>query len=462
MPVMFTWDVLPKMTGGEWLALPVGGSGAVAVLDESTGVGPGSLFVAIGKGHQYLDQVVSKGAAAVCVDQLPSAEQLATWKAAGIGCLRVAESLAALHALAAAHRRCCRNLTVVGVTGSCGKTTTKEMLAAVLTQRLGNAVLKTAGNWNNHFGLPRMLLRLAPEHRVAVLEMGTNHPGEISVLTALARPDIAVVTNVGQAHLEHLGSLDGVAREKGCLFEGLPAGGLAVFDAGCAQAEILRQKASGRRILTFGHGLEADVRGTYLGRRQDGGFGVELFFRASGTRRVFSWEFAGSHQALNAAVAALVGAELGLSADEIVAGLQGCVVPGMRMLRREIAGTTWINDAYNANPESMKASLSCLADAVDTATAAHVLVLGDMLELGTAQAAAHLDVLRFARRTFPGAIIIAVGPLMQEAARHCGETAVADTAAARPLLEREIKPHRIIFLKASRGMGLETLMPPEK
>jgi UDP-N-acetylmuramoyl-tripeptide--D-alanyl-D-alanine ligase len=134
----------------------------------------------------------------------------------------------------------------------------------------------------------------------------------------------------------------------------------------------------------------------------------------------------------------------------------------MRMLRREIAGTTWINDAYNANPESMKASLSCLADAVDIATAAHVLVLGDMLELGTAQAAAHLDVLRFARRTFPGAIIIAVGPLMQEAARHCGELAVADTAAARPLLELQVKPHRIIFLKASRGMGLETLMPPEK
>jgi UDP-N-acetylmuramoyl-tripeptide--D-alanyl-D-alanine ligase len=275
------------------------------------------------------------------------------------------------------------------------------MLAAVLTQRFGNAVLKTDGNLNNHFGLPRMLLKLTREHRVAVLEMGTNHPGEISVLTALARPDIAVVTNVGHAHLEYLGSIDGVAREKGCIFEGLPAGGLAIFDAGCAQAEILRKKASGRRILTFGHGLDADVRGTYLGRQRDGGFGVELFFRASGTRRIFTWDFAGAHQALNAAVAGLAGAELGLSADEIVEGLRGCTVPGMRMLRREIAGTVWINDAYNANLESMKANLACLAESVDTGTSAHVLVLGDMLELGSARAAAHLEVLRFARRTFP-------------------------------------------------------------
>jgi UDP-N-acetylmuramoyl-tripeptide--D-alanyl-D-alanine ligase len=335
------------------------------------------------------------------------------------------------------------------------------MLAAVLAQRFGNAVLKTAGNWNNHFGLPRMLLRLSPEHRLAVLEMGTNHPGEISTLTALARPDVAVVTNVGQAHLEHLGTLNGVAREKGCIFEGLPAGGLAVFDAGCAQAEILRKKTAGRRFLTFGHGPDADVRGTYLGRQRDGGLGVELFFRASATRRLFTWDFAGAHQALNAAAVSLVGAELGLSIDEIVAGLRSCVVPGMRMLRREVDGVVWINDAYNANPESMKASLSSLAEAIAVNPAAHVLVLGDMLELGTAGAAAHLDVLRFARRQFPGAIIIAVGPLMQEAAANCGEAAVGDAAAARPLLECEIKPGRTIFLKASRGMGLEALMPRE-
>ena len=294
---MFSWIQLESLTGGRWQVLPEGSSsGVLSVFDESQAVGPGSLFVAIGKGHQFLGPAVAQGAVAVLVDQEPSSEQLQVLRERRVPVLRVADSLCAFHVLAAAHRQAFPRLKVFALTGSCGKTTTKEMLASVLARRFGvDRLLKTHGNWNNHFGVPRMLLSLRPEHQVAVLELGTNHPGEIRVLAEMAGPHVGVVTNIGQAHLEHLGSLEGVAEEKGSLLASLPEGGLAILPEDCPQKEILRRQAGDRRIKTFGGSPEADLQAFYHGPQGNGKYLVELAWKGQAGRHRLEWGFAGAH-----------------------------------------------------------------------------------------------------------------------------------------------------------------------
>lgn len=456
---MFSWIQLEKLAAGAWQVAPSpAAAGVDSVFDDSQAALPGSLFVAIGKGHDYLDQAVGRGASAVLVDRELPPEQLQALRERQLPVLRTADALAAFHALAAAHRRSCSALKVFALTGSCGKTTTKEMVAAVLARRYGQGqLLKTQGNWNNHFGVPRMLLALRPEHQVAVLELGTNHHGEIRVLAEMARPQVGIITNIGQAHLEHLGSLEGVAEEKGSLFASLPESGLAILPEACPQKEILRRLARGRRLKTFGHGPEADLQAVYHGPRPNGKFLVELFWKGQGKGHPLEWGFAGEHQALNAAAAALAGSEAGLSPEEILAGLSECTVPGMRMLRQEIGGAAWINDAYNANPDSMVASLKCIREGAGDGPQVF-LVLGDMLELGGHAPQAHFRVLELARRLFPQATILAVGPHMAACADGMARPC-ADAAAAKAVLAAEVRPGATVFLKASRGLRLETCLP---
>ncbi len=467
---VFSWDELAAITGGEWwLPPPPVRPGVTAVFDDTRAILPGSLFMAIcGEsvdGHGYLERAVAAGAGALCVERLSAATPgaLAAWRAGQVAVLQVPNTLTAFQELARAHRRRFPDLPVVALTGSCGKTSTKEMLAAVLAARWPGAVLKTAGNTNNHFGVPRNLLRLGPEHRAAVIECGSNHPGEIALLTRLIMPTIGVVSNLGRAHLEFFGDLAGVAREKGSLYDGVPATGAVVYPAAAAQIEILQAKAGGRRAWSFGTSATDDVWVRYEGAVDGGAFALVLGCSKQGWERRVIWGLGGAHQAANAAAAACVGLELGLSPELIAAGLANTRLPGMRMEVMEADdGIHWVNDAYNANPDSARASLAWFAEITAGYPAAQcIAVLGDMREMGTTGPAEHTDLLRHAIALRPGWCLMPVGTQMTAAAAALGLNAWPDAAAAQAALVTRLRPGWWVLLKGSRSIRLETLLPPD-
>lgn len=459
----FTWSELVRICNGHWEAAPPASDGVTAVWDDTRSLPPGALFPAIvgenTDGHRHIAAAVAAGAGAVCVQADLPAETRALLTDKRIPVLRVQNTLTAFQALAAAHRQRFPQLPVVGITGSCGKTSTKEMLAAVLNAKWPGAVLKTEGNTNNHFGVPRNLLRLTPEHRAAVIEMGTNHPGEIAGLAALVRPTLGVITCVGHAHMEFLGGTDGVAREKGSMLTFLPADGVATFPVDTLHTDILRNLAGPVRVLTYGTTQEADVRICYHGPG-DGGYRATFTWRATGQSAELSWMLGGAHQALNAGAAAVIGTLVGLDPAAIAAALRCCQLPNMRMEVLEIQGTHWVNDAYNSNPDSARASLLWFRELTrGTAAADIVVVVGDMRELGAAAATAHPELLQLAQRLFPGAHILPVGSCMTTAAAGLGLPACPDAAAAKAALQPQLRPGAWILLKGSRGIRLETLMP---
>lgn len=493
----FTFDELTRITAGRW-ADPVPGTvpGITAVTDTTADLPRGALFVAIRgetkDGHSFLRQAAETGAGAVCVDDRElDAGTLAALRAAAVPRLQVTDTLRAFQELARAHRLRFPQLTVVAITGSCGKTSTKEMIAAVLEAKWPGAVLKTEGNTNNHFGVPRNLLRLTPEHEGAVLELGSNHPGEIAGLVRLVEPQVAVVSNIGRAHLKYFIDEAGVAREKGSIFSRLPPYGTAIYPAAAKHVEILRELAAGRRQVTFtGAAVAADIRVEYLGvcrtlpsakqpvengqnpcrnaesdrllGPRDAGHEIKLSWPASGAAVVFTWNIGGEHQASNAGAAAAVGTVLGVPAERIGAALAACRLPDMRMEVREIAGVHWVNDAYNSNPDSAAASVAWFGElTADVPRDNCVLVLGDMREQNaTEEQGLHLELLEQARRSFPGAAIVPVGELMTAAAMALGGfQAFADSAGARAHVHGLLKPGAWILLKGSHGLHLETLLP---
>jgi len=462
----FTWADTKRVTGGT----PFPGTpdprthDIDAVTDNSQHVVPGALFVAIQgeltDGHRYLAQAIEAQAGALCVSTPPSPETIAQCAALDVPCLQVTDTLAAFQALSREHRARQRNLLVAAVTGSCGKTSSKEMIAAVLEEAWPDQVLKTQGNTNNHFGVPRNLLRLTSKHRAAILELGSNHPGEIASLTALVSPDISVVCNIGRAHLEFFGDTAGVAREKGDILVGTAAQGTAIFPHEAEHVNTLREKAGGRRVLTFGKSPEADVSVTYLGRHHDQ-FAMRLTTKATSENAELVWDLGGVHQAMNAAGAVAVGKALGLPLAQIAEGLRKTRLPGMRMSVRDVEGVHWVNDAYNANPDSMRAALLWFGELTDRSLPEQrVIVLGDMLELNPdMEAAEHATVLEWTRETLPGARIVTVGPRMYQAADKRDIACFADAETARGHVQRMLRSGDWVLLKGSHGIHLEHIAP---
>jgi UDP-N-acetylmuramoyl-tripeptide--D-alanyl-D-alanine ligase len=408
----------------------------------------------VADGHCHLQSAVLAGAAAVCVQRDLTNEEQALLRDSQRGCLRVKDTLAAFQELARWHRRRFPDLRVVAVTGSSGKTSTKEMIAAILEERYPGAVLKTEGNTNNHFGVPRNLLRLQSHHRAAVLELGSNHSGEIAALTRLVEPEVGVVCNVGRAHLENFGDELGVAREKGALLAGLEATGTAVLPVEGPGCEVLLRLAGTRRKLSFGFSPEADLHADYHGASGED-YALTLTWRAEACSCEFRWALGGRHQALNAAAAAAAATALGIEPELVVAGLGQCRLPGMRMQVSQGAGINWVNDAYNSNPDSARAGLESFREMTASVSGkCLVLVLGDMLELGPTALAEHRSLLEAARRLFPHATIFGVGPLMTQAA-GADVLAFATADEAREHLFTCLAPGCWVFLKGSRGIHLE-------
>ena len=443
--LFFTAAELESSGAGVWQGQGVSVTG---VFTDSRKASPGALFVALAGGkfdaHNFLDKAVSAGAAALCVER--SKAHLAP---AGIPLLLTENTLDSYQKLALFHRRRFSDLTIFGITGSVGKTSVKEILRAICTAAAGSEdkVLWTWENTNNQIGVPLNLFRLNSGHRFAVLEAGTNHFGEIAPLSCCIEPEIALVNSVAPCHLEFLLSLEGVAEEKSHICDGLLPGGCAVFPAECPQLEILKKKAPGK-LLLFGR-ESGDVRCAYLGGSLYGSR-VSLTF-PDGKELEFEWSLTGAHQALNAAAAAAAAWAAGIAPETIVAGLVNTSLPGVRSRIFKSGGITCIDDTYNANPAAVHAALKNLHEFADPEKL--VLLLGEMRELGDAAPEAHEGVKKSVRELFPGVRCVLVGSAY-------GKEALPDAAAAGEFLKNILRPGDLLFAKGSRGVALETALPP--
>jgi UDP-N-acetylmuramoyl-tripeptide--D-alanyl-D-alanine ligase len=391
-------------------------------------------------GHDWLVQAQERGAAAAVVSrpvQLPLAQ------------IEVADTRLALGELAR-HWRLRFAIPVVGITGSNGKTTVKEMVTAILAQR--GAVLATRGNLNNDIGVPLTLARLGAEHRSAVVEMGANHLREIAYLVDLARPTVGIITNAGPAHLEGFGSLEGVAQGKGELFAGLPMDATAVINADDRFADLWRGLAGNRKRVTFGVQNEADVRGTYSVQAQGSAIRMQT---PEGEIDVLL-PLPGRHNVLNALGAAAAALAAGAAPADVKAGLESLGGVSGRLQRKTRAdGGTVIDDTYNANPGSLRAAIDVLRELPGAAW----LVLGDMGELGDNAAQMHAEIGAYAREAgIPG--LFTLGPLSAQAARAYGAGAQAfdDLNALVAALHAQLRPDIAVLVKGSRSAGMERVV----
>jgi UDP-N-acetylmuramoyl-tripeptide--D-alanyl-D-alanine ligase len=342
------------------------------VSTDSRQVVPGSLFVALRgerfDAHDFLPQLVGQPLAAVVVEHLPEGYPLPA--------LVVPDTLAALGRIGNFWRRRFA-IPVIGVAGSNGKTTVKEMIAAILAAQFGEAGrLATQGNLNNEIGVPLTVTRLNAAHKAAVVELGMNHPGEIARLAAIAEPTIALVNNAQREHQEFMHTVEAVARENGAVLQALPPGGVAVFPGDDEFTPLWRELAGDRKMLTFGLGDGCDVRATHT----PGAFGSELAVDAAGTRFTVKLAAAGEHNVRNALAAIAAALAARIPVDAIVRGLEAFAPVAGRLQRKEAAcGAVVIDDTYNANPDSVRAAIDVLAQS----PAPRILVLGDMGEVGT-------------------------------------------------------------------------------
>ncbi len=416
---------------------------------DSRTLAPGELFFAVKgdrlDGHDFVNAALEKGAAAAVVrkdqmDRYPGEARL----------LAVDDTLLALQTLATAVRKLWGR-PLVGVTGSAGKTTTKEAIAHVLGARF--CVLKSEGNFNNHFGLPLMLLRLEPDHDVAVIEMGMSHAGEIRALTQIARPEIGVVTNVAPVHLEFFDSLAGIARAKYELIESLPATGTAVLNADDDYVSQFGRDFKGT-VVTYGTKPTADVRAENVQTR--GAEGSEFDVVLGGDREHARLPLVGEHNILNALAAVAVGLARGLKVSEAVDALATLSPPDKRGQVLQLGNITVINDCYNSNPKALKAMI----DAVAAMRAGRrIVVAGEMLELGPAGEQMHRAAgQHIAEKKID--LLVGVRGLAQamvDSARHAGRKAefVATPEEAGEWLARETQDGDLVLLKASRGVKLE-------
>lgn len=426
------------------------------VSTDSRTTRPGDLFVAlVGENfdaHDFIGEAKRKGAIAAMVSRdLPSG------RGEDIPLIRVDDTRLGLGKLAA-YWRGLFDIPVVAVTGSNGKTTVKEMIASILRHAAVDgpgeldSILVTEGNLNNDIGMPLMLLRLREWHRFAVLEMGMNHACEISYLTGLAKPDIAVITNAGVAHLLGLGSVEAIARAKGEIFEGLDSSGIAVINADDEHAPLWRELADGRRRLEFGLQDTADVSARY----EPGSFGARVTLILPDGTQETELHVPGVHNVRNALAAAAVASAMGIGKAGIALGLnQFAGVNGRMQKKYGLHGATLIDDTYNANPESVRAAIDVLASAGGTT----ILVLGDMGELGDSADSLHERIGTESREAGIDKLF-ALGELSRHSAASFGPDArhYETMEELLPAVLELLAPDVTLLVKGSRFMKMERLV----
>jgi UDP-N-acetylmuramoyl-tripeptide--D-alanyl-D-alanine ligase len=414
---------------------------------DSRKAGRGDLFFALRgervDGHDFVADAAERGATGAVLARPVEAD---------IAQYVVADPLTALQDLARQRRQARRNVRVIGVTGSVGKTTTKEIIAAVLATRY--PLLKSEGNLNSEIGLPMVLLSLTQRHRRAVLEMGMWAPGEIGLLCDIARPDIGVVTMVGPVHLERMHSMQAIEDEKAALPAALPADGVAVLNADDQRVARMAERTRAH-VITYGFAATADVRAEDI--ESHGLAGVRFTLVHGNEREPVYTRLPGRALVSNALAAAAAALVDGLTIADVASALSTTQPPARFAVHSGRGGTTIIDDSYNASPSSMLAALELLREA----SGRRVAVLGDMLELGDASHDGHADVGRFAAAAAD--VIVAVGALggeIGEAARAAGHRDVhlAPTRDdAIELTSALLRPGDSVLIKGSRGLALEEL-----
>ncbi|HLP98336.1 MAG TPA: UDP-N-acetylmuramoyl-tripeptide--D-alanyl-D-alanine ligase [Sideroxyarcus sp.] len=422
-----------------------------AVSTDTRSIRQGDLFIALKGEHFDGARFVAQAAQAGAVAAIVNAD--ATVDNAPCPLLRVADTRIALGHLAA-HWRAQFDIPLVAITGSNGKTTVKEMLAAILRAATGDeeSVLATKGNFNNDIGMPLTLLQLRGSHRFAVIEMGMNHPGEIDYLTRIAHPDVALVNNASGAHLQGLGSVEGVARAKGEIFAGLARTGTAVINADDSHAALWRTLADKHRVFDFALEHAAAVRGEW---RVQGYGGVLNAHAPEGELRI-ALQVPGEHNARNALAAATAALALQVPLATIVKGLESFGGVAGRLQRKQaMHGATLIDDTYNANPASMHAALEVLAQAAGK----RIFVLGDMGELGEGAAQFHREI-GIAARELGIEQLFALGTLSVQTVAEFGAGAqhFADIEALQTALDKQLDAQTTVLVKGSRFMKMERVV----
>jgi UDP-N-acetylmuramoyl-tripeptide--D-alanyl-D-alanine ligase len=425
-------------------SLPRGSASVSGITTDTRKIGKGDVFVALKgerfDGHDYLRDAVRDGASALVVSRVPKLNSL------GVPIYEVRDTLVALGALAHCWRRAWGK-TIIGVAGSNGKTSTKDLIRAALSRSY--VVHATTGNLNNRIGVPLSLLSLQPEAEIAVIEVGTSLPGEVAILRDIAEPDIALVTSIAEEHLEGLGDLAGVLREEAAVYEGV-----AVGIAPSAQPEIA-EAARGKagRVIVAGLEKTADLKPDRWEMGPDGLGVIEI---GGVTIRP---PLRGLHNLRNAMLALAVARECGVTYEDAAAGIAAMPQPKMRVSWEQLGDVTLINDAYNANPGSTRAAIELLQGA-GTARQ-RVIVLGTMRELGAASAQCHADIAGLALAS--GADIVAgigeFAPALEKQNERGRVITAPDVEDLWPRLQARLKRDAIILLKASRGVQLERLVP---
>ncbi|MFN2636209.1 MAG: UDP-N-acetylmuramoyl-tripeptide--D-alanyl-D-alanine ligase [Gemmatimonadaceae bacterium] len=424
--------------------LPRGTSPVTSITTDTRKIGKGDAFVALKgdrfDGHDYLREAVRDGAAALVVSRAPALDEL------GVPVYEVRDTLVALGALARFWRRAWGK-TIVGVAGSNGKTSTKDLLRASLTRAY--TVHATTGNLNNRVGVPLTLLSLPPNADVAVVEVGTSLPGEVAILRGIAEPDIALVTSIAEEHLEGLGDLAGVLREEAAVYEGVNVG-----VAPSAQPEIAEAaRGKAKRIVVAGLDQNAELKPDRWEIGPDGLGTIEI---EGVTIRP---PVRGLHNLRNAMLAVAVARECGVSYDDVAKGISAMPQPKMRVAWEQLGELTLINDAYNANPGSTRAAIELLQGTGSGRQ--RVIVLGTMRELGAASEQCHADIARLALAS--GADIVAgigdFAPALQNRNDPDRVVTAMDVEDLWPRLQGKLQRNAIILLKASRGVQLERLVP---
>lgn len=420
---------------------------------DSRALTPGQLFVALRgehfDGHAYALQ---------CLDQGAVAAMVATPREGLSPALLVQDTRLALGNLAA-HWRSKFTIPLAAITGSNGKTTVKEMLASILRAETGDndAVLATQGNLNNDIGLPLTLLKLRSQHKYAVAEMGMNNPGEISYLTHIGRPTVALINNATMAHLGGLGTIEAIAQAKGEIFEGLAEDGVAVINADDAFAPLWNMLSAPHKVLTFGLEHAADVSASYQLHADSSTVRMDSPLGAA----EFSLPVAGVHNVRNALAAATAALAMGVPLRAITAGLSTFDgVKGRLQHKAGFNGALVIDDTYNANPASMKAAIDVLA----ARPGAKLLVLGDMGELGTDAAKLHAEIGRYAQQSGIDALFV-LGDLSHEMVVAFGEHGDKDHArhyatpeALAADLTQRMSTSATVLVKGSRFMRMERVV----
>jgi UDP-N-acetylmuramoyl-tripeptide--D-alanyl-D-alanine ligase len=447
---LFTVAEILEVTGGRLLQ----GSPATPVTGfayDSRQVKPGDCFVAMPgervDGHDYADKAAAAGAACIIAGRHVEVP--------GAALVEVPDPLLALGHLGRVHRERFP-IPIIGITGSVGKTTTKELVAAALGARFN--VFRSIGNLNSEVGLPITLMDLDTPHQAAVLEMGMRAPGEIEYLVSIARPDIGIVTNVGPTHLELLGTIENIARAKSELVRGLPVDGAAILNADDPLVAAMAGECSCRTVWYYGFGARGrgDRWVTVQDLERSGETGQRITLVSPDGEAEAFLPAPGRHNVLNAMAAAAAGLHMGMSLAEVARGLADYVPSGNRMRILNVGGVRLLDDTYNAAPVSVIAALGVMRDLAGEGRC--IALLGDMYELGAAAYEGHVQVGEAAGRLAD--LVVAVGDMARHIAAAAGSKGqfIAAKPAALDAVKQMVRPGDTLLVKGSRGMAMEEIV----